>query len=135
MSEHFPPTSGLTPHLTIREGHASEAIDFYAAAFGAEEKERQIAQDGKRLMHAHLLVNGASLLLTDDCPEWSGGVSVPAAVTLHLEVDDADSWFERAVSAGATVRVPLDNSFWGQRYGQVVDRFGHTWSIGGPIKA
>lgn len=128
------PTTGVAPHLTIREGRGAEAVDFYKAAFGAEEQVRHLAQDGKRLMHAHLRINGGSVLLNDDFPEWTGGVNLPAAVTIHLQVDDADAWWERAVGAGATVRMPLDNQFWGDRYGQLVDPYGHCWSIGGPVK-
>ena len=129
------PTSGLTPHLTIRDGRAAEAIDFYARAFGATEQTRIPADDGKRLMHAHLIVNGASLMLNDDFPEYRGGpTAAPSAVTLHLQVDDADRWFERAVGAGATVSMPIGDQFWGDRYGQVTDPFGHSWSIGAPLR-
>ena len=128
-------TGGIAPHLTIREGKASEAIDFYKAAFGAEEIRRAPAEDGKRLMHAHLVINGGHVLLNDDFPEFTGSpTNLPAAVTLHLQVDDADTWWNRALEAGATVRFPLDNQFWGDRYGQVTDPYGHTWSIGGPVK-
>jgi PhnB protein len=128
------PTSGLTPHLTIGAGRAHEAIDFYRAAFDAEERFRMTAEDGQRLMHAHLPVNGASLMLNDDFPEYHGGsYTPPASFTLHLSVDDADVWFDRAVAAGAIVRMPLDNMFWGDRYGQVDDPFGFTWSIGARI--
>lgn len=125
---------GVTPHLTIREGKGSAAVDFYKAAFGAEETGRHLTDDGKRIMHSHLIINGGSLMLNDDFPEYTGGVSVPAGVGLHLRVDDADQWWERALAAGATVRMPLDNQFWGDRYGEVVDPFGHTWTIGGPVK-
>lgn len=132
--EHEGGKPGITPHLTIREGKASEAIDFYAAAFGAAEQMRHLADDGKRIMHAHLTVNGGPLLLNDDFPEFTGGVNVPAAVTLHLQVEDADAAWERAVAAGAIVRMPLDDQFWGDRYGMLVDPFGHNWSIGAPSK-
>lgn len=128
------PLDGLTPHLTIGEGRAVEAIDFYKAAFDADEQMRMLSDDGKRLMHAHLVVNGSSLMLNDDFPEYSGGpVGVPEGVTLHLQVDDADAWFDRAVQAGAIVRMPLENMFWGDRYGQVQDPFGYRWSIGAPV--
>jgi PhnB protein len=129
------PVNGVTPHLSIGGGRAAEAIDFYKRAFGAEEAMRMPAQDGKRLMHAHLKVNGASLMLADDFPEYRGGQPQPepSAVTLHLQVDDADRWFERAVAAGATPTMPLADQFWGDRYGQVRDPFGHSWSIGAPI--
>jgi PhnB protein len=128
--------SGISPHLTIRDGRASEAINFYMRAFGATEIFRKEAEDGKRLMHAHLEVNGGALFLNDDFPEMMGGTpsSAPTGVTLHLEVADADVAWERALAAGATVRFPLENQFWGQRYGQVFDPFGHCWSIGGPVK-
>lgn len=134
MAENQGPMGGVTAHLTIREGKGSEAVEFYQAAFGAEEQLRHLADDGKRIMHSHLKINGGSVMLNDDFPEYTGGISVPAGVTLHLQTDDADSWWERAVAAGATIRMPLDNQFWGDRYGQVVDPFGHTWSIGGPVK-
>ncbi|MEQ1726560.1 MAG: VOC family protein [Sphingopyxis sp.] len=129
------PTTGLTPHLTIGQGRAAQAIDFYTAAFGAVEQRRVMAQDGERIMHAHLLINGASLMLNDHFPEMAGGAQarVPAAITLHLQVDDADMWWARALSAGASVRFPIDDQFWGDRYGQVDDPFGFTWSIGSPI--
>jgi PhnB protein len=128
------PIGGLTPHLTIGGGRAAEAIEFYKAAFAAEEAMRMPADDGKRLMHAHLRINGGSLMMCDDFPEYRGSeVGAPAAVTLHLEVDDADRWFERAVAAGATPTMPLSDQFWGDRYGQVRDPFGHSWSIGAPI--
>jgi PhnB protein len=129
------PTGGLTPHISISGGRAAEAIDFYKRAFGAEEAMRMPADDGKRLMHAHLKINGSSLMMADDFPEYRGGTPQPApsAVTLHLQVDDADHWFERAVAAGATATMPLADQFWGDRYGQIRDPFGHMWSIGSPI--
>ncbi|QYE34968.1 VOC family protein [Polymorphobacter sp. PAMC 29334] len=132
------PTSGLTPHLVILDNRAAEAIDFYKAAFGAEERVRMLADDGVRLMHAHLEINGASLMLNDDFPEYKGSGATPegppAGTVLHLQVDDADAWFDRAVAAGATVRMPLQDMFWGDRYGHVSDPFGHVWSIATPTK-
>lgn len=130
------PATGLTPHITIRDNRAVEAIDFYTKAFGAVEHHRAPADDGKRLMHAHLGLNGASLMLHDDFPEYRGGQAegAPVGTVLHLEVDDADAWFERAVAAGAEVALPIGDQFWGDRYGQVRDPFGHLWSIGCPIK-
>lgn len=126
------PESGITPHIAIRERRGGEALDFYQRAFGAELLHRQEVEDG-RVMHAHLKINGGSLMLADDFPEYHGRPwSAPEGVTLHLQVEDADRWFERAVSAGATVTMALENQFWGDRYGQVQDPFGHRWSIGGP---
>ena len=129
------PATGLTPHLAIRDKRASEAIDFYAKAFGAEEKGRMPADDGVRLMHVHLIINGASLMFADEFPEYDGKIeAAPSGVTLHLQVDDADAWFARAVAAGAEVTMPLADMFWGDRYGQVCDPFGHRWAIGATIE-
>ena len=128
------PTDGITAHLTIRDNRAAEAIDFYSKAFGAEELGRHMAEDGKRIMHAHLKLNGGSLMLNDDFPEFGfGAASPPASVTLHLQVKDADAAWNRALEAGAKERFPLADQFWGDRYGQLTDPFGFTWSIGAPI--
>ncbi|MGK6318925.1 VOC family protein [Sphingomonas sp. DT-204] len=136
MAEASQPLGGVTPHLTIRDNRAKEAIDFYVRAFGAEELARHPEENGDRLMHAHLVVNGGTVLLNDDFPEMMGGnpAPPPSGVTLHLEVADADAAWEKALAAGASARFPLDNQFWGQRYGQLTDPFGHVWSIGGPLK-
>jgi PhnB protein len=124
------PEGGLTPHLTIRGGRAAEAIDFYSKAFAAEELMRHASDDG-RLMHAHLKVNGSSLMMHDDFPEHGHApAGDPACVMLHLQVNDADAWWNRAVDAGAKVVMPLEDQFWGDRYGQIEDPFGHRWSIG-----
>lgn len=130
------PEGGLTPHLAIGGGRAAEAIAFYRDAFGAEERMRHAADDG-RLMHAHLKVNGASLMLHDHFAEHHGGhpLPEPAGVVLHLQVKDADAWWNRAVEAGATIVLELADQFWGDRYGQIRDPFGHVWSIGAPSPA
>ena len=128
------PSSGITPHITIRDRKAPEAIEFYKRAFGAEELMRHPTDDG-RLMHAHLKINGGSLMLHDDFPEHMGGPARPAAsFVLHLQVPDADAAWKRALDAGAQVRFELKDQFWGDRYGQVTDPFGFIWSIGSPIK-
>ena len=136
MAEHhsrsFP---GVTPFLTIREGRGQEALDFYAKAFGAQVVSSNVAQDGKRLMQAELRVNGGAFMLSDEFPEFMGGPQPPAAgVVLHLHVDDADVWGAKAQAAGAVVTMPIADQFWGDRYGQLRDPFGHTWSIGAPIR-
>ena len=129
------PTTGLTPHIAIADKRASEAIEFYKQAFGAVEQVRMPAEDGVRLMHAHLLVNGSSLMMHDDFPEYSGqAMAAPSGVTLHLQVDDADRWYDRAIAVGATSVMAPENMFWGDRYAQVKDPFGHLWSIGHPLK-
>ena len=124
--------NGVVPCLTI-DG-AKKAIEFYKAAFGAKEVSRQDAEDGKRLMHAHIRVNGSDIMMWDLFPEFGMSADKPTGVTVHLEVDDADRWWSRAVDAGAAVTMPLDNVFWGSRYGQLRDPFGHSWAIGGPLK-
>jgi PhnB protein len=131
------PTNGVTPHLTIGGRRGREAIDFYKKAFGADEAmPPHMADDKERIMHAHLRINGGSVMLNDEFPEYGecGAAGTPGAVTLHLQVDDADRWFERATQAGATVTMPLADQFWGDRYGQVKDPFGHSWSIGAPSR-
>src|SRR5262245_42260529 len=125
---------GLIPHLTING--ATSAIDFYKKAFAASEIARHAAEDGKRLMHAHLKVNGCDLFLCDAFPEYGQSVKPPppASVTLALRVDDPDKWWRRAVEAGAEIVMPLDDQFWGDRFGMLADPFGHSWSISAPSK-
>jgi uncharacterized glyoxalase superfamily protein PhnB len=123
--------STITPHLVIKG--AAEAIEFYKKAFGAEELLRMPmpGPDGQiKVGHAELKIGDSRLYLADECPEY--GVSGPngsSPVTIHLYVTDADAAFGNAVEAGATVTMPLDNMFWGDRYGKLVDPFGHHWSI------
>jgi PhnB protein len=125
---------GVYPYLTVKGGDA--AIDFYSRAFGAVEEFRNVAEDGKRIMHARIRINGAAILLSDDFPEFHGGSDSPppTGVTIHLEVDNADKWWNRAVDAGAEIKMPLADQFWGDRYGQLKDPFGHSWSIAAPVK-
>jgi len=120
----------LTPHLTVRD--AAKAIDFHKQAFGAEV--RGVSYEGKKVIHAALKIGDSMLMLNDEFPEFgtlspssSGGPGT--GVVLHIYVEDVDSVFNRAVSAGATVKMQLMDQFWGDRYGQVVDPFGHRWSL------
>ncbi len=124
----------LSPHLVC--AGAADAIDFYVKAFGATELMRLPGPDGK-LMHAAVSINGSSVLLVDEMLDY--GVKSPITiggtpVTIHLMVDDVDAWFERAVAAGATVAMPLEDQFWGDRYGVITDPFGHSWSMATTIK-
>ena len=128
------PTSGVTPFLAIRDGRAGEALAFYETAFGVQIIERNLAQDGKRLMQASMKINGGWIMVSDEFPEHGFKAAPPASVTLHLQVDNADSWFNRAVEAGCTVTMPIADQFWGDRYGAVIDPFGHNWSIGSPLR-
>lgn len=131
--------AGPVPHLVVNGGKA--AIDFYTRAFGATLEGKHPAQDGKRLMHAHLKLGGGAVYLMDDFPEYDShnGAKAPARIggtscVIHLDVPDADAAWKRATDAGAHVVLPLDNQFWGMRYGMMKDPFGHVWSIGGPVK-
>ncbi len=127
----------VLPHLVVDD--AAAAIDFYIKAFGAVEQGRVPGPDGK-LIHAALAINGSSVMLNDDFPEMSGGKSMtPKAlggspVTIHLVVDGVDEKFQKAVDAGATVVMPLEDQFWGDRYGVLRDPFGHQWSMGQPVR-
>jgi PhnB protein len=125
---------GLIPHLVVKGGAA--AIDFYKAALGAVELGRVPTEDG-RLMHASLKIGESILMLCDDFPEYCGGVSRapagPSPITLHLCVPNADAAIAQAASAGANVSMPAADMFWGDRYGQIVDPFGHSWSFSHPL--
>lgn len=120
----------ITPHLVIRD--AARAIDFYKQVFGAQETGRSLSPDG-RIMHAALKIGDSMLFLNDEFPEHGGGGGPQALggtpVTLNLYVEDADAVFNRAVDAGAEVRMPIADQFWGDRYGMLRDPFGHSWSI------
>jgi PhnB protein len=136
-----PAAQGVIPHLVV--GDAAAALDFYRKGLGATEVMRVPAQDGKRILHAEIAVNGARLFVRDDFPEHCPGhggarVAPPAAlggtpVTLHLEVADCDAAVARMVTAGATVTMPPTDAFWGARYAQVADPFGHAWSFAHPL--
>ncbi|MDQ1390824.1 MAG: PhnB protein [Acidobacteriaceae bacterium] len=119
----------LTPYLTVRD--AARAIEFYKKAFGAEEKGVMKGPDGK-VMHAELRIGDSLFMLADEFPQF-GSLSPQAiggsAMGLHIYVEDVDSAFERATKAGANVEMPVSDMFWGDRYGKLVDPFGHKWSI------
>ena len=124
----------VTPHLVCE--HALDAIEFYKKAFGAEELCRLAAPDGK-IMHAGITIGDSMVMLVDEMPDCGcmGAKALGGSpVTLHLQVEDADALFERAVAAGATVTMPLADMFWGDRYGIVSDPYGHNWSIATHIK-
>lgn len=124
----------ITPHLTC--AGAAEAIDFYKKAFGATELGRMASPDG-RLMHAQIKIGDSFIMLVDEYPEWGGTgpkTLKGSPVTLHMYVTDADAVFNTAVAAGATAKMPMADMFWGDRYGIVIDPFGHSWSIATHIK-
>lgn len=110
---------------------AADAIEFYKKAFGAIEVGRMPSPDG-RIMHASLRIGDSPLMLADECPEYGslGPLALKGTpVTVHLYVRDVDAMFAQAVAAGAKPIMPPAEMFWGDRYGQVVDPFGHRWSI------
>jgi len=130
----FPRMSALSPHLVV-DG-AAKAIDFYGAAFGAEEVARLAGPDG-RLMHGCVRILGQTVMLVDENRQH--GMLSPTAlggspVALHLSVPDVDAAFARAVAAGATAVVPVADMFWGDRYGVVTDPFGHHWSLATTVR-
>lgn len=139
MSEPTPPTAPfVATHLVVDD--AAAAIDFYKQAFGAEEMARLAGPDGK-IVHAALIINGSMVMLNDDFPEMSGGKSMTptslggSGVTIHLQFpDDVDARFQRALDAGATVVAPLEEQFWGDRYGAIRDPFGHFWSLAHQVR-
>jgi PhnB protein len=120
----------LTVYLIVR--NAAQAIDFYKAAFGAEERLRMCGADGKTIGHAELKIGDSMLMLADETassigrsPQTLGGTPFSFA----MYVDNVDAAFQRAVNAGATVLHPLENKFYGDRLGMVVDPYGHQWAL------
>ena len=128
VSDEFP---GPTPQLTVRDTDA--AVRFYRAVFDADETLRNKAPDG-RVLHCELLVCGGRLLLHDEFPEMGDAAPAggPTGVMLHLFVPDVDATFARAVEAGATGLMPPADAYWGDRYAQIEDPFGHRWSLATP---
>ena len=119
----------LTPHITC--AGAADAIAFYKKAFNAVELFRMAGPDGK-LMHGCVKIGDSQLMLADDFPQWGGfdpHALKGSPVTIHLQVEDVDASFAQAVAAGATVVMPVTDMFWGDRYGQLTDPFGHRWAL------
>lgn len=137
MSQVKPIPDGMhsvTPHLVC--AGAADAIEFYKKAFGAEEALRLPGPQGK-LMHAMIRIGDSAIMLVDEMPEW--GSFGPKAlkgspVTIHLYVPEVDAFVARAVAAGAKITMPLQDMFWGDRYGQLEDPFGHRWSVATHIR-
>src|ERR1700733_8506122 len=119
----------LTPSITVRG--AERAIEFYKKAFGAAERGVAKGPDGK-VMHAELLIGDSILMLADEFPQF-GSLSPQtiggSGTGLHIYVEDVDAAFDRAIAAGGIVEMPLAEMVWGDRYGKLIDPFGHKWSI------
>jgi len=119
----------VTPHLVCAGG--ADAIEFYKKAFNAVEISRLPGPNGK-LMHAMIRIGDSAVMLQDEFPDWGsfGPKSLKgSSVTIHLQVEDADAMIKQAAAAGAKITMPVAEMFWGDRYGQVQDPFGHNWSI------
>jgi PhnB protein len=119
----------VTPYLAVED--AAQAIEYYKKAFGAKERLRMEAPGGK-IGHAELEIGDSLVMLSDPFPQAStkppkqlGGTSA----SVFLYVEDVDSVVQDAIDAGATVTMPIENQFWGDRFGSITDPFGHLWSI------
>jgi PhnB protein len=132
---------GVIAHLVVRD--AAAALEFYKNGLGATETMRLPAEDGKRIMHSEIQLNGARVFVRDHFPEHCSAQGkhrqAPpdelggTPVTLHLEVSNCDDAVSQAVEAGAEVIMPPMDAFWGARYAQIVDPFGHSWSFAHPL--
>ncbi|OQW43213.1 MAG: glyoxalase [Proteobacteria bacterium SG_bin4] len=132
MSQVQPIPEGMhtvTPHLICAD--AAKAIEFYKQAFNATEMMR-LAGPGGKLMHACVQIGDSLVMLVDENLQWGcvGPFALKGSpVTIHLQVEDVDAVFAQAVKAGAKATMPVENMFWGDRYGRIEDPFGHQWSI------
>ncbi|HEY2954019.1 MAG TPA: VOC family protein [Candidatus Eisenbacteria bacterium] len=119
----------ITAGLVVKNG--KKAIEFYKKAFSAKQLGVMLTPDGG-VMHAELKIGDSKFYLGDETPEM-GAVSPQtlggSAVSLYIYTEDCDALFKQAVAAGATVKMPLTNMFWGDRYGKLADPFGHIWGI------
>ncbi len=119
----------VTPHLIC--AGAADAIEFYKKAFNAVESGRMAGPQGK-LMHALIRIGDSAVMLVDEFPDWGsiGPKTLKGSpVTIHLYVEDVDAIVKRAVAAGAKITMPLEDTFWGDRYCKLEDPFGHHWSV------
>ena len=123
-------THSITAHLIVNNGAA--AVAFYEAAFGAKAAGVHYTPHGK-VMHADLRIGDSRIMLADEFPGFGCGSPKTlggSPVVLNLYSENVDELFDRAVKAGAVVTMPLANQFWGDRYGQLTDPFGHRWALG-----
>lgn len=120
----------VTPYLVVKD--AAGALDFYARAFGAVERGRLTGPDGESVLHAELLIGDSVVMLTGEFPAY-GSLSPLSLkgtpVSIHLYVPDADVAWNRALEAGCSIRQPLADVFWGDRYGRLIDPYGHEWAV------
>jgi PhnB protein len=116
----------ISPSLTCKD--AARAIDFYKKAFNAQEIMRMPSPDGK-ISHAELRIGDSVIFLNDEMGPMAGNTSGTPRIYLFLYVEDADTTFNNALKAGAKVEMPLENQFWGDRFGKLTDPFGHQWGV------
>jgi len=128
----------LIPHLTV--GDAAKAIAFYERIFGAKEVQRMPAQDGKRIMHCVMTLNGSSVFLADDFPEHGGstapqtGHKSSVAIAMNLASAKAlDETYARAIKAGSSADLAPHDAFWGARFAMLTDPFGHRWLLNAEV--
>jgi PhnB protein len=121
---------GVVPYLGVSD--ASAAIAFYKSAFAAAEAGVIMAEDGKRVMHAQLIINGGMLMFSDAFAEYGQAATPSDSYMMQLVLADGQPWWDRAVGAGCTVKLPFELAPWGDRYGQLRDPFGITWAINQP---
>jgi PhnB protein len=122
-----PVKGGVVAYLSI-DG-AAKAVEFYKTAFGAELASMQPVDDKGRTMHAHIYLNGTSIMMSDFYPEHGHPVTAPQAFNLMIPTNSIDADYKRAIDAGCTATVPPQDMFWGDRYGQLKDPFGVTWAM------
>jgi PhnB protein len=117
----------VTPQLTLES--AARAIEWYKQALGASEVTRAVAPDG-RIMHAEIRLGDSRIMLNDPVLGAKGPAALGGSpASLWIYVEDCDALFNRAVGAGAQVRMPLGDQFWGDRCGSVLDPFGYMWTL------
>jgi PhnB protein len=119
----------LTPHITVRD--AAGAIEVYKKALNAQALHVSKTPNGK-VMHASLKIGDSILMLNDEFPDWGGPLAPrgeAAGFAINVYVQDVDKLFAQAVAAGATVKMPLADQFWGDRYGHIVDPYGFKWAL------
>lgn len=124
----------ITPYLVI--SGASRAIEFYKKAFNAKEISRNALPDGK-ILNAQIRIGDSIVMLSEEFPgsDAKSPTSLgTSTVTLHIYSKDAEKLWQQAISAGAKITMPMENQFWGERYGQIADPFGHLWSISKQVK-
>ena len=136
MTTSIPP---ITPYLVVSD--AAAAVEFYKKAFGAtQDGEAHTMPGTDKIMHVRVLINGGLIMLADDFgaamgrPPQTPEALCGSPITLALQLEDVQSFWDRAVAGGATVTMPLADMFWGDRYGQVTDPFGHKWSMSQTIR-